>query len=398
MKILIHTNAPWQHTGYGRQAALLIPRLLADGYEVVVSCVSGLDGGEVSWPVDGTSDDDDHEFDHRKTIRVLPRGQFDFGVDTLPAYIADERPDLVLTLMDCRMLGPIASVLASMEQPLLCWVPSDTEPLSCPEGAFLHASGATAVAMTRFGQSMLSDAGLDASYVPHAVDTRVFRPLDIVGHQSIDRERLGIPTELFVVGMVAANHDAVRKGFPEQFEAFRRFHEDHRDAHLVVHTVAQSQHGHDLVSLAADIGLGDQSVSFSSPLPQVTGRFDDAHMASLYRSFDVLSACSYAEGFGIPMLEAQSCGTPVLSTNFGAMAEVNVKGFVVDAEPFWNPVHRSWWARPSIDMIVSGYEMYYGSRNSNRLRVEKIRQCALSYDIDDVYDRYWRPLLEKAVS
>ena len=38
-------------------------------------------------------------------------------------------------------------------------------------------------------------------------------------------------------------------------------------------------------------------------------------MAGWYRSLDVLSACSYGEGFGLPILEAQACGSPAIVTD-----------------------------------------------------------------------------------
>jgi glycosyltransferase involved in cell wall biosynthesis len=395
MKILIHSNAPWQATGYGKQTALLIPRLLADGHEVVVSCMSGLDGGSTEWPVTYDTNDGDRGYN---LVRCLPRGQFSFGVDTLPAYMQDESPDLTLLIMDCRMLGPVADQLASLPGKLAAWVPSDTSPLSRPELAFLNVSKAIPIAMTRFAEKLMFAEGLAPSYIPHMVDTQVFMPHvaeDTTVLRGDERESLGIPEDAFVVGLVAANHDAVRKGFPEQFEAFRRFHRNNLRARLVVHTVGRTDRGHDLYQMAADIGLNQDAVSFAPPIPQLTGRVDDAHMARLYRSFDVLSLCSYGEGFGVPLIEAQACGTPVIATDFGAMAELGQLGFLVDGDPYWNPVHKSWWARPSIQMIADGLMYYAKSDGGSSAYRHRVREFALNYDADNVYQGAWRPLLER---
>jgi glycosyltransferase involved in cell wall biosynthesis len=52
------------------------------------------------------------------------------------------------------------------------------------------------------------------------------------------------------------------------------------------------------------------------------GWVDDALLASLYRRATALAFPSLYEGFGLPILEAMALGTPVLTTNFGAMSEV----------------------------------------------------------------------------
>jgi glycosyltransferase involved in cell wall biosynthesis len=402
MKILIHSNAPWMPTGYGKQTALLIPRLLAGGHKVVVSCVSGLNGAEISFPV--PRPDPVTGGTMTTHVRCLPAGQFSFGVDTLPAYIADEEPDLTLLIMDCRMLGPVADQLASLPGKLAAWVPSDTSPLSRPELAFLSVSKAHPIAMTRFAEKLMFAEGLAPSYVPHMTDTQVFKPDNSSDYPDVlaearreDRRELGIPAEAFVVGMVAANHDAVRKGFPEQFEAFRRFRSSNLRAHLVVHTVGRTDRGHDLYQMAADIGLDENAISFAPPMPQLTGRIDDKHMAKLYRSFDILSLCSYGEGFGVPLIEAQACGTPVVTTEFGAMAELGELGFVVDSEPYWNPVHKAWWGRPSVQMIADGYMYYAKSDGGSDAYRRRLREWSLNYDVDNVYQGAWCPLLERLV-
>jgi glycosyltransferase involved in cell wall biosynthesis len=52
------------------------------------------------------------------------------------------------------------------------------------------------------------------------------------------------------------------------------------------------------------------------------GWVDDALLAALYRRALALAFPSLYEGFGLPILEAMAFGTPVLTSNYGAMAEV----------------------------------------------------------------------------
>lgn len=52
------------------------------------------------------------------------------------------------------------------------------------------------------------------------------------------------------------------------------------------------------------------------------GWVDDALLASLYRNALAVAFPSLYEGFGLPILEAMAFGTPVLTSSYGAMAEV----------------------------------------------------------------------------
>jgi hypothetical protein len=56
--------------------------------------------------------------------------------------------------------------------------------------------------MSRFGERMLTQAGLQPLYVPHGVDTQLFHPG--VCKRDDARRMLGLPTDGYIVGMVAA--------------------------------------------------------------------------------------------------------------------------------------------------------------------------------------------------
>jgi len=57
-------------------------------------------------------------------------------------------------------------------------------------------------------------------------------------------------------------------------------------------------------------------------VPGWVGRADDEELAALYRGARCLLFPSLYEGFGIPILEAMACGTPVVTSSGGATEEV----------------------------------------------------------------------------
>jgi glycosyltransferase involved in cell wall biosynthesis len=53
-----------------------------------------------------------------------------------------------------------------------------------------------------------------------------------------------------------------------------------------------------------------------------TGRITDSELVTLMSSALALTYVSYFEGFGIPILEAFQCDTPVITSNVTSMPEV----------------------------------------------------------------------------
>ena len=71
----------------------------------------------------------------------------------------------------------------------------------------------------------------------------------------------------------------------------------------------------DLKASAAADAARSESILF-------TGEIDDPDLAALLNTADALVFPSLWEGFGLPALEAMSCGTPVLSSDRGSLPEV----------------------------------------------------------------------------
>jgi glycosyltransferase involved in cell wall biosynthesis len=66
-----------------------------------------------------------------------------------------------------------------------------------------------------------------------------------------------------------------------------------------------------------------------------------------------------AEGFGLPLIEFQACGVPVITTDASAMTELCGAGWLVDGEPYWNDGHLAWWCTPHVGGITAALEQAY---------------------------------------
>ena len=225
------------------------------------------------------------------------------------------------------------------------------------------------------------------------IDTSVFRPLDAAERDSA-RDALKVPRDAFMVAMVGANKGdkPPRKGWGEAFAAFARFRKKHPDAVLYCHTVAASVSGIDLRPIAASLGI-EKHIIMSSDYAQIAGLYLPPFVAGVMGCADVLLHPSYGEGFGLPIVEAQATGTPVIVGDNSAQTELCGAGWKADCQPYWVADDMAWWHAPQIKSLVQGLEWAYKHRADKRLRAQA-REFAEQYDADRVAAAYWKPALE----
>ena len=273
MRIMIHSNGPMVPSGYGKQCRLLVRELKKGGHDVAVSAFYGLSGSPIEW--EGTT--------------VFPAGMLDFGKDVVLGHYLSWEADMLLCLFDFWKMADSIDTLRQMRVAAI--IPNDCYPLGRPDSHVLTQTGAHPMAMSRFGQQNLEADGFgNTPYFPHAVDTHVFTPAE---DRLAVRRDLGIPDDRFVIGICAANMDAYRKGFAEQFQAVAKFRESHPETMLLVHSMPWSTRGLNLVQLAEDFGLTGHVV-FADQYAQIAGAMTDEMMADWYNALDVLLECSYA--------------------------------------------------------------------------------------------------------
>jgi len=123
--------------------------------------------------------------------------------------------------------------------------------------------------------------------------------------------------------MNSANHSTPsRKNFAAAFKAFAMFEKDHPEALLYVHADISGKvyPGEDLLKIADLYGI--KSLAFAPQYEYNCGMIGDDYMVKMYNAADVFLHSARGEGFGLPIVEAQACGTTVVVPNFGSMAEL----------------------------------------------------------------------------
>ena len=371
MRILWHSNAPWAKTGYGTQTALFAPKI-AELYDLALSANYGLNGGNIEW----------------QGLKVYGGSVDSYGNDVLPAHASDWfggdlNAGWVLILYDAWCF----QTPALGELNVAVWCPVDHIPAPPMVSSFFRRFGALPIAMSKFGRDQFDRLGIDSLYVPHGIDTDIFRPLDKAG----SRRLLGIPEDAFVVGMNAQNKGRTpnRKAFPEVFMAFSEFAKTHSDAVLYLHTESQGHYqGLDLEQLSDTFGISDR-VLFVDQYEYRQG-LPAEMIAATYSALDILANPSHGEGFGIPIVEAQSCGVPVLVSDHSSMPELVGAGWIAGGEPLWDDPLQSFYIQPSAKAIYECLLDGYASQGTHGL---KARTFALQYDANYVWDTFWLPAL-----
>jgi glycosyltransferase involved in cell wall biosynthesis len=373
MKLNWMSNAPWLNSGYGKITALFVPRIASLGHEITISSPYSHSGNILEW----------------QGFPVLPCARDSAGNDTIVPSHEYFSADWTVLLADPFSL--LKGVKQLSQIPLAFWFPVDCCPVGDGDIAVLRESQGVPVAMSRFGEKMLQDEGAEPLYCPLAVDTGLYSPGDPHGYRDTVP---AIDDETFVIGIVGMNRDILRKGFAEQLLAFARFHARHPDTFLSLHTSPVSNPGLNIKGMATRLGICD-AVGFPDSYSYDLGIITEEQMVSWYRGLDVLSFCSYGEGFGLPLIEAQSCGIPVITTDGSSTSELCGAGYLVTGTPFWSNGHTAWWKRPDADDIEQAYESAYQSWRGEVLPVKQARDFAMLYDVDKVFDRFFVPVLDE---
>ncbi|CAB4154187.1 Glycosyl transferase, family 1 [uncultured Caudovirales phage] len=374
-------NAP---TGYGQQVRMLVDRLKRASLDVAMLSNYGLEG------IPSTINTPYGKVPH------YPRGIDQYSNDSGPqdhkTFIADkDKPNLFISLYDVW-------VMKSKQYddfPVAAWVPLDHVTLPPGVEKFLRKENVTPVAMSPHGVRQLTAKGIECEYAAHAIDIKTYKPTYKIGKHEIN-EYLGLTPENFMVGVVAANKAGGlvhRKAYGELILAFSIFAKDKPDAVLYLHTDGFGlAGGWNLLNILASLGVKKEQVIFPNPQDYRFG-LAQTDLAALYTRMDVLLAPSLGEGFGVPAVEAQACGTRVIGSNWAATPDlISPDSWLTDGQLSWDAGQDAWWMTPNVSSLVNALEeSYKAERGPSQVAID----FASQFEVEKVWDESWIPILKK---
>lgn len=371
-RFLWESNAPWAGTGYGQQTKLLLPALREFGHDPQCFAFYGLLGGKIVY--DG--------------YECWPNSNYDgWGNDVIKLHIERSKVEVMVTLMDLFVLQK--DIWKNLPVPWAAWTPIDSVGIGEVTQEMLRICDYP-VAMSHFGANQMLDHGIEpATVIWHAIDCNVYKPMD----KSECRKLLDLDDDAYVVGMVMANKGD-RKQYPLQLAAVKQWMDKNPDrkVQVYVHTEpTASMGGWDMRELTKVVGLTGKVYAtnqYDSTIVPAPPEF----LAQIYNACDVIMNVSAGEGFGIPIVEAQACGTPVLTGDYTSMPEITHYGYTVEAANSGLGSHFGWQFMPSIDDMVYRLECVYRMENK-AMKAAAIEWAKRNFDVP-VIAQQWAALLD----
>lgn len=315
--------SPTATTGYGGQTFEICSRLLERHLVVCIGTV----GDVIVWGGRQTV-----RTPSGKELKVLALSDPQSAPDLLNKYYAPEyNLDLIIGFMDAFAL----EFLNDVRIPVIGYIPVDG--LFTDSWRHYLRNYYRVVAYSRFGYHELLKwfPPSKVHYIPHGISTDIFKPLknrDEI-REEFERE-YGIPKDAVLYVNVGANV-GMRKEIPLLMRTFKRLvQKGYEKAYLFIHTNAYQvfPRGFDLIAWRGMLGM-EKHIHFPAYNP-IVSPVSNEQLARIYNAADVYVQNSVAEGYGLPIVEAMSCGRPVIAPLNSAQTElVTGHGWPVENVP-----------------------------------------------------------------
>lgn len=347
-KILLVNEFSGLSTGYSTLGLELMKRLFAtEKYELAeLACYTTASDPRIKqfpWKIyPNHPERPDNEF-------LAKRGN-EFGEYTFEKVCLDFRPDIVADVRDwwhCEFeeRSPFRPYYRWIYMPTVDSSPQHEQWLATimnADAVFTYSDWGTEILKKESG-GLIKTRGS----APPGADLETFRPMD----KGPLRKKFHFEDDVNIIGITARNQS--RKLYPELLEAFASFlkqapFEMARKTFLYLHTTYPDL-GWDIPRLIKRNGLGSKTLvtykcercsavfpSFfmdavtpcldcgqtTARMPNVQIGIDRDTLAKVMNLFDVYVQYASNEGFGMPMVEAASCGIPVFAVDYSAMSDV----------------------------------------------------------------------------
>lgn len=426
IKLLIANDSSFLGTGYAVYGKELLNRLHDSGkYEIAeIGCYVDANNPAAKsskWKFypNAVHPTDKRFSDYKKN----PAHQF--GSWRFNQILAHFKPDIVFDIRDYWMYSYQET---SPYRKFFKWVlmPTVDSAPQKEEWLYTFANADLIVPYTDWAKKTLIDQcrnkiNLFPNIANAGVNTEIFKPVN--NKKLFQKEVFG--KELSITGLVMRNQK--RKLFPDIFKGYRAYldrlilennTELYEKSYLYLHTSYPEENGWDLPLLLLENGLLDktycthlckacnsvypakfhQSVSIckfcgkkSLLLPSASNPVPTNMLVTIYNLFDFFVQYAICEGFGMPQVEAASCGVPLASVYYSAMEEIvdKLDGYRIPIQRMFRELETGAdRAYPDIAATTNIlYDFFVTKNEEQRLSMSKKTRelCIKYYTWDDVY-------------
>lgn len=354
-KILIVSDSPAIQSGLGRVTRELAGRMSADGVDVAVA----------GWFDIHADIDQAFDFPVYPAMKVPEQ--------SLAPLLETFRPNVVLAIgdpWDFKWLAAQRAKGTSWQLAGYLNIEGAPLPLACER---ILDGFDVIVTTSEFGAQTIGRPGVHA--VHHGVDPMVFRPMgqrvgDFGGHKLV---------ETFFVLLNGQN--TVRKNFPVALRGFAKFAQGKSDVLLYANTKAitgpDDSPGPNLLQTVVNLGMADTGqIQFNPENQGPLQTISDVRLNQVYNMATVLLVTSWAEGFGLPVLEAQAVGVVPIAPNAYSMPElIESRGFTYPVAAHLENEVGMCVAVVSEDDVAGALERAYGAWKNTVGWAARRREC-----------------------
>jgi len=396
-RILWCSDNPLIPTGYSQVTRNIGMRLKRAGFDF-----HSLGFQQFSMPIDEVKTQVGWiEFPIKPTMRFAEnygdKGSIEFWVETLKPHITVFLSDsfMIRHLITPRIRDVVIErTIDKLKTLTSLWMYYPFDSADVYEGAAeLLSEMHTRIAMSKFGQRLLKKkAGLDSFYIPHGVDTLVYRPLpegvinEIKKRHNIDGK--------FIIGSVFRNQ--TRKLPTKLLKAFKLFAEDKKDVLLLLHTDAQDPQGQNLNDfIDKRIKLDRSKVKFTG-MNFISG-VSNHEVNLLYNVMDIHALSTTGEGFGLPIIESHAAGTPNVITDYTTSRELlddGRFGQLVKVKEFIEGQMNTSRAIVDVEHMADCFEKYYNKPNLVKKHGKLAREFTIEHYNWEKVLRMWIELIQ----
>lgn len=384
--VFIYSNSPATNSGYGRQVHQLVTQLRRHGVRVAVHCNYGQEGEIAKYQT------------KYGEVTLYPKAYTPYSVDMTPVHykhfmLGRDEPSMFLTLYDTWVLHQQPK-FAEME--VHSWTPIDHSSIPLEVASWIKKPNVKTIAMALDGQRQMQAAGVESTYIPHTIDTHIFKPGQTIDGKS-PRDFFGLKDDEFLFGMVAANKANAgmvhRKALAENLMAFGIHLQQNPKSVLYIHAEASRElGGFDISRLLKINGIPSDRVIMPDVVRLRYG-FTDQEMAAIYEGMDFLLAPSYGEGFQVPLIEAMAVGTRVIASSWTAPKDiVSPTSYTVTGQLFWDERQGAYYQIPNVGSIVDAMQK---AVDSGRRRDQESIEWAKQFDTETVWMTKWLPYFKE---